>query len=100
MDMSVLGSFLDEKLFQVNALLLELFENAESVQVAQVGQMQERAWFADLTNYVVTNRHPCDLTHQQRKRFVHDASSYLWDAPHLFKVCNDQLVRRCVPDWE
>ena len=48
----------------------------------------------------MTNTLPCDLSHQQKKRFKHDAASYLWAAPYLFKVCNDQLVRRCVPDWE
>ena len=33
MDMSLVGSFPDEKILQVNTLLLELVENTESLQV-------------------------------------------------------------------
>ena len=25
---------------------------------------------------------------------------YSWDDPYLFKYCQDQIIRRCVPEWD
>ena len=40
------------------------------------------------------------MTFQERKRFLHLSKYYFWDDPFLFRVCNDQIIRRCVPENE
>ena len=57
-------------------------------------------WFVDFVNYLSCHVLPPDLTTQQRKKFLHDASYYLWDEPFLFRRCSDQVIRRCVPKEE
>lgn len=36
-------------------------------------------WFADYANYLVCKVLPPDLTSVQRKKFLHDVRSYIWD---------------------
>ncbi|XP_022843126.1 uncharacterized protein LOC111366645 [Olea europaea var. sylvestris] len=45
-------------------------------------------WYADFVNYLVPGRLPPDLTFHQKKKFLHDVKSYLWDDPILFKRCH------------
>ncbi|KAK8923605.1 hypothetical protein KSP39_PZI019550 [Platanthera zijinensis] len=58
------------------------------------------SWYADYVNYLVSNILPSDLNYQQRKRFLHQVRSYLWDPPYLFKIGADGVVRRCIPEVE
>nr|GEV37323.1 reverse transcriptase domain-containing protein [Tanacetum cinerariifolium] len=32
----------------------------------------------------------------QQKKFFKDVKHYLWDDPYLFRICADQIIRRCV----
>lgn len=57
-------------------------------------------WFADFANYMVGRTIPCDFNSQQRKKFLHDCKSYVWDEPFLYKRGVDGLLRRCVPEDE
>ncbi|KAJ9566697.1 hypothetical protein OSB04_002663 [Centaurea solstitialis] len=57
-------------------------------------------WYADLANYLASGLKPYDFKTQQFKRFLHKSKQYIWDDPHLFKMGSDQILRRCVPDWE
>ncbi|KAK8952364.1 hypothetical protein KSP39_PZI003940 [Platanthera zijinensis] len=57
-------------------------------------------WYADFVNFIVSNILPPDIDYQQKKRFLHQAKFYLWDAPYVFKICADQVIRRCVPEIE
>ncbi|CAH9087933.1 unnamed protein product [Cuscuta epithymum] len=34
------------------------------------------------------------------KKFLSDAKYYFWDDPYLFRICADQVVRRCIPESE
>lgn len=54
-------------------------------------------WFADIVNYLVGKAVPPHFSYQQKKKLVSDSRKYLWDDPYLFKVCGDQVIRRCVP---
>nr|GFB31886.1 reverse transcriptase domain-containing protein [Tanacetum cinerariifolium] len=33
-------------------------------------------------------------------KFFKDVKHYFWDDPHLFKICADQIIRRCVSSQE
>ncbi|GJR39484.1 reverse transcriptase domain-containing protein [Tanacetum coccineum] len=53
-------------------------------------------WFADFVNYHVGNFVVKGMSSQQKKKFFKDIKHYFWDDPYLFKVCADQVIRRCV----
>ncbi|KAL1563882.1 hypothetical protein AAHA92_06301 [Salvia divinorum] len=59
-------------------------------------------WFADLANYLVTWELPCssDATQAQKLKLKSEAKYYFWDNPYLWKVGADQVIRRCIPEWE
>ncbi|GKA72221.1 reverse transcriptase domain-containing protein [Tanacetum coccineum] len=37
---------------------------------------------------------------QQKRKFFKDVKHYFWDDPFLFKICADQVIRRCVSGQE
>ncbi|GJW27686.1 reverse transcriptase domain-containing protein [Tanacetum coccineum] len=53
-------------------------------------------WFADFANYHAGNFVVKGMSSQQKKKFFKDVKHYFWDDPYLFKVCVDQVIRRCV----
>nr|GEX28643.1 reverse transcriptase domain-containing protein [Tanacetum cinerariifolium] len=53
-------------------------------------------WFADFANYHAGNFIVKGMTSQQKNKFFKDVKHYFWDDPFLFKVCVDQVIRRCV----
>nr|XP_009797491.1 PREDICTED: uncharacterized protein LOC104243910 [Nicotiana sylvestris] len=57
-------------------------------------------WYADYVNFIVSGVTPPELTPDNRRRFLHDVRLYMWDEPFLYRLCADQLVRRCVPEEE
>ncbi|GKC24096.1 reverse transcriptase domain-containing protein [Tanacetum coccineum] len=40
------------------------------------------------------------MSSQQKNKFFKDVKHYFWDDPFLFKICADQMIRRCVHDKE
>nr|GEX03531.1 DNA-directed DNA polymerase [Tanacetum cinerariifolium] len=57
-------------------------------------------WFADIANFHVGNFIKIGLTSQQKKKFFKDIKHYFWDDPYLFRICADQIIRRCVHGQE
>ncbi|GJV33841.1 reverse transcriptase domain-containing protein [Tanacetum coccineum] len=57
-------------------------------------------WFADIANYHAGNFVVKGMSSQQKKKFFKDVKQYLWDDPYLFKICVDQVIRRCVHGQE
>ncbi|GJT05261.1 reverse transcriptase domain-containing protein [Tanacetum coccineum] len=53
-------------------------------------------WFADITNYHAENFIVKGMSSQQKKKFFKDVKHYFWDDPYLFRICVDQVIRRCV----
>nr|GEW33211.1 reverse transcriptase domain-containing protein [Tanacetum cinerariifolium] len=53
-------------------------------------------WFVDFANYDAGNFIVNGMTSQQKKKFFKDVKHYFWDDPFLFKICTDQVIRRCV----
>nr|GEV54102.1 reverse transcriptase domain-containing protein [Tanacetum cinerariifolium] len=58
------------------------------------------SWFADIANFHAGNFIKKGLTSQQNKKFFKDVKHYFWDDPYLFRICTDQIIRRCVHDQE
>ncbi|GJR79455.1 reverse transcriptase domain-containing protein [Tanacetum coccineum] len=64
-----------------------------------------RPWFAGLKtnenaifhagNFIIKG-----MITQQKKKFFKDVKHYFWDDPYLFRICADQIIRRCVHGQE
>ncbi|GJW58264.1 reverse transcriptase domain-containing protein [Tanacetum coccineum] len=53
-------------------------------------------WFADIANYHAGNFVVKGMSSQQKKKLFKDVKHYFWDDPYLFRICADQVIRRCV----
>ncbi|GJX01576.1 reverse transcriptase domain-containing protein [Tanacetum coccineum] len=60
------------------------------------GDSSTSPWFADIANYHTGNFVVKRMSSQQKKKFFKDVKNYFWDDPYLFKICTDQVIRRCV----
>ena len=57
-------------------------------------------WFANIVNYLVASIYPPLASKAQTDKIKSDAKHYIWDDPYLWKLCSDQVIRRCIPDHE
>nr|GEX37820.1 hypothetical protein [Tanacetum cinerariifolium] len=57
-------------------------------------------WFADFANYHAGNFAVKGMSSQQKSKFFKDVKHCFWDDPFLFKMCADQVIRRCVSGRE
>ncbi|KAM1695946.1 hypothetical protein ACFXTN_027529 [Malus domestica] len=57
-------------------------------------------WYADLVNFLVSKQVPNTLSKAQHDKLRKEARFYVWDDPYLWKICPDQIVRRCVIESE
>ncbi|XP_047949019.1 uncharacterized protein LOC125194846 [Salvia hispanica] len=64
--------------------------------------MNAEPWFADLANYLVTGELPGshEISQAQKMKLKSEAKYYFWDDPYLWRMCSDQVIRRCIPEWE
>nr|GEU52999.1 reverse transcriptase domain-containing protein [Tanacetum cinerariifolium] len=53
-------------------------------------------WFADYANYHAGIFVVKGMSSQQKNKFFKDVNHYFWDDPFLFKIFDDQVIRRCV----
>ncbi|XP_010246646.1 PREDICTED: uncharacterized protein LOC104589888 [Nelumbo nucifera] len=51
-------------------------------------------------NYLACDILPPDFSYQQKKQFLSEVKHYLWEDPYLYKICGDNIIRRCVPEEE
>ncbi|GJR15327.1 reverse transcriptase domain-containing protein [Tanacetum coccineum] len=83
---------------------LENKEITETFPLETLGSVALRAdstpWFADFANYHAGNFIVKGMSSQQKNKFFKDVKHYFWDDPFLFKICADQMIRRCVHDKE
>ncbi|GKF76821.1 hypothetical protein Tco_0229291, partial [Tanacetum coccineum] len=67
-------------------------ETLESVAL----RVDSTLWFADFANYHAGNFIIKGMSSQQKNKFFKDVKHYFWVDPFLFKICADQVIRRCV----
>ncbi|GJS25243.1 reverse transcriptase domain-containing protein [Tanacetum coccineum] len=79
---------------------LENKEITETFPLETLGSVALRVdntpWFADFANYHAENFIVKGMSSQQKNKFFKDVKHYFWDDPFLFKICTDQMIRRCV----
>nr|GEV64391.1 reverse transcriptase domain-containing protein [Tanacetum cinerariifolium] len=85
--------------------MLEPKEINESFPIETLNLVSSRGksstpWFADFTNYHAGNFVVKGMSSQQKNKFFKDVKHYFWDDPFLFKICADQVIRRCVHGQE
>ncbi|GJV26440.1 hypothetical protein Tco_1379135, partial [Tanacetum coccineum] len=56
--------------------------------------------YADYVNYLVGKVVPPKWTSERRKRFYSQVKNYLWDEPYAFRLCLNNIMRRCVAENE
>nr|GEU39319.1 reverse transcriptase domain-containing protein [Tanacetum cinerariifolium] len=56
----------------------------------------DEQWYADIVNYIVGNVVPPNWTFEKRKRLFLQVKNYFWEEPYAFKLCVDNIMRRCV----
>ncbi|GJX71894.1 hypothetical protein Tco_0309065 [Tanacetum coccineum] len=57
-------------------------------------------WFDCHRNYHAGNFMIKGMSTQQKRKFFKDVKHYFWEDPFLFKICADQVIRRCVSGQE
>ncbi|GJY88044.1 retrovirus-related pol polyprotein from transposon TNT 1-94, partial [Tanacetum coccineum] len=60
----------------------------------------DEPWYADFVNYIVGKVVPQNWTFKKRKRFFLQVKIYFWEDPYAFKLCADNIMRRCVAGSE
>ena len=80
---------------------LEPFPIHDAFPDEQLFQLQDKdPWYADLVNYLVASEIPAYLKKHQINKLKSEAKYYVWDDPYLWRMCSDQVIRRCVPEFE
>nr|GEU86482.1 reverse transcriptase domain-containing protein [Tanacetum cinerariifolium] len=83
----------------------DVFENKdinENFSLETIGKISSGStpWFADFANFYARNFIVKGMSSQQKKKFFKDIKHYFWDDPYLFRICMDQIIRRCVHGQE
>ncbi|XP_038887143.1 uncharacterized protein LOC120077333 [Benincasa hispida] len=53
-----------------------------------------------MVNFLVTSKFFYDMPSSKKAKLRSDSKYFVWNPPYLWKICSDQIVRRCVPDEE
>ncbi|GJV46371.1 reverse transcriptase domain-containing protein [Tanacetum coccineum] len=56
----------------------------------------DEPWYVDFINYIIGKVVPSNWTFKKRKRFFSQVKTYFWEEPYAFKLCADNIMRRCV----
>jgi hypothetical protein len=61
--------------------------------------LDKDTWMIDIIRAI--RKMPLDhLDKNSQKKIISESKKYFWDAPYLFKLGNDGVMRRCVPREE
>ncbi|GJW96534.1 reverse transcriptase domain-containing protein [Tanacetum coccineum] len=68
----------------------------EHLMVLKTELNDDEPWYADYVNYIVGKIVPPNWTPEKSRRFFSQVKNYFWDEPYAFKLCPDNVMRRCV----
>ena len=57
-------------------------------------------WFVNIVNYLVASIFPPLASKAQCDKLKSDAKYYIWNDPYLWKMCSDQVTKRCILNHE
>nr|GEV74139.1 reverse transcriptase domain-containing protein [Tanacetum cinerariifolium] len=72
----------------------------ETLNLVSCRSNSSTSWFADFANYHLGNFVVKGMSSQQKNKFFKDVKHYFLEYPFLFKICVDQVIRRCVHGQE
>ncbi|XP_059629492.1 uncharacterized protein LOC132272050 [Cornus florida] len=73
-------SFLEEQLFQISHV--------------------SPPWFADIVNYLAVGKIPSQWSEQEKDQFFTQIKNFFWEDSELFKYYSDQIIRRCISEYD
>ncbi|GKD84275.1 reverse transcriptase domain-containing protein [Tanacetum coccineum] len=68
----------------------------EHLMVLKSKSNNDEPWYANFINYIVGNVVPPNWNFEKRKRFFSQVKTYFWEESYAFKLCADNIMRRCV----
>ncbi|GJS80560.1 reverse transcriptase domain-containing protein [Tanacetum coccineum] len=68
----------------------------EHLMILKAKLNDEEPWYAYYINYIVRKFVPPKWTPKRRKRFFSQVRNYFWDEPFAFRLCPDNVMRRCM----
>nr|GEV59214.1 reverse transcriptase domain-containing protein [Tanacetum cinerariifolium] len=74
-------------------------KGAENLAIDHLSQL-ENPHQNVLANKEINAMFPLETLNMQKKKFFKDVKHYFWNDPFLFKICADQIIRRCVHGQE
>ncbi|GJY78763.1 reverse transcriptase domain-containing protein [Tanacetum coccineum] len=91
-----------ENAYKWDLVEMEMNDNFphESLNMITLNDENEPPWFADIANYLVGNVLIKGMSSEQKNNFFKDIRHYFCDDPYLFRICADQIIRRCVDGKE
>ncbi|RDY01235.1 hypothetical protein CR513_15464, partial [Mucuna pruriens] len=57
-------------------------------------------WYADICNYLVASTYLRGASKVYKARLESDAKYYIWGDPYLWRLCTNQILRKCIPESE
>ncbi|RDX97720.1 hypothetical protein CR513_19472, partial [Mucuna pruriens] len=57
-------------------------------------------WYVDIYNFLVTSTYPKGTYKVYKDKLGNKAKNYIWDNLYLWRICNGQIIRRCIPKFE
>ncbi|GJV92149.1 reverse transcriptase domain-containing protein [Tanacetum coccineum] len=68
----------------------------EHLMILKAKLNDKEPWYADYINYIVGKVIPPKWTPERKKWFFSQVRNYFWDEPFVFRLCPDNVMRRCV----
>ncbi|GKB63523.1 putative nucleotidyltransferase, ribonuclease H [Tanacetum coccineum] len=87
-----LGTFMEEE-------IMDEFPD-EHLMILKAKLNDDKPWYVDYVNYIVGKIMPSKWTPEKRRRVFSQVKNYFWDEPYAFRLCPDNVMRRCVAGSE
>ncbi|GJX25168.1 putative nucleotidyltransferase, ribonuclease H [Tanacetum coccineum] len=72
----------------------------EHLMILKAELSDDEPWYADYVNYIVGKIVPPNWKPEKRRRFFSQVNNYFLDEPYVFRLCPDNVMRRCVAGSE
>ncbi|GJX49194.1 reverse transcriptase domain-containing protein [Tanacetum coccineum] len=72
----------------------------EHLMILKAKLNYEEPWYADYVNYIVEKVVPPKWKSEKKKRFFSQVKNYFWDEQYAFRLCPDNVMRRCIAGSE